>query len=250
MSDSRPADDLTTAIANLRRDYDDKIATLLQRVSRRPVGTIEPTLRSTAPPFTVLLNGGTYFRADVPDLWAWANDVGAVTGGLFGVGDGSTTFTVPSFRGRVPIGVGTLSGFTYALGDTGGEAEHVLSIAELASHGHDSATTAGGGHSHGGATGDDGAHTHSGTAASGGGHSGHTNVTDSTLDGTGTLVTVRQGNVTLGDHTHSLSIGSDPGHWHAIDAEAHHTHGINAQGSNEAHENRPPYIAINWCIYY
>ena len=55
----------------------------------------------------------------------------------FGVGDGSTTFNTPDFRGRVSIGKGTGSGLTArVLGITGGEETHALSIAELASHVH------------------------------------------------------------------------------------------------------------------
>lgn len=50
----------------------------------------------------------------------------------FGVGDGSSTFNLPNMQDKVPLGK---SG-TKALGSTGGEAEHTLSIAELASHAH------------------------------------------------------------------------------------------------------------------
>lgn len=68
-----------------------------------------------------------------------------VIGTLFGAGDGSTTFTLPDFRGRMPIGAGTgtAAGATaQTLGSqpttgAGGEQTHTLSVAEMPSHEHD-----------------------------------------------------------------------------------------------------------------
>jgi microcystin-dependent protein len=57
-----------------------------------------------------------------------------------GAGDGSTTFNLPDFRGRSPIGAGTAVGAAgataHALGDRGGEEKHLLTVAELAVHRH------------------------------------------------------------------------------------------------------------------
>jgi microcystin-dependent protein len=57
-----------------------------------------------------------------------------------GAGDGSTTFNLPDFRGRSPIGAGTAVGAAgataHALGSIGGEESHVLSVAELPPHSH------------------------------------------------------------------------------------------------------------------
>jgi microcystin-dependent protein len=61
----------------------------------------------------------------------------ALLGTTYGAGDGSTTFTLPDTRGRVPVGQGTGTGLTArALGASGGEETHVLITAELASHNH------------------------------------------------------------------------------------------------------------------
>jgi microcystin-dependent protein len=61
----------------------------------------------------------------------------AAIGGIYGAGDGSTTFNVPDMRGRVPVGVGQGAGLTNrTLNSTGGEETHVLSVAELAAHAH------------------------------------------------------------------------------------------------------------------
>jgi microcystin-dependent protein len=58
-------------------------------------------------------------------------------GTIFGAGDGSTTFNVPDMRGRSPLGAGTGTGLSpRALGNTGGEEAHQLTVAELASHSH------------------------------------------------------------------------------------------------------------------
>lgn len=69
----------------------------------------------------------------------------------YGLGDGSTTFTLPDFRGRVLAGLDTTGGTAASrltnpattaggvygnLGSSGGEQAHTLIITELASHNH------------------------------------------------------------------------------------------------------------------
>ena len=61
----------------------------------------------------------------------------AVIGTTFGAGDGTTTFNIPDFSSRSPIGAGQGSGLSlYAVGDEVGEENHVLTEAELATHTH------------------------------------------------------------------------------------------------------------------
>ncbi len=55
---------------------------------------------------------------------------------LFGAGDGSTTFNVPDFRGRVPVGYnGSDSNFN-AVGKKVGSSTHTLSLNEMPVHSH------------------------------------------------------------------------------------------------------------------
>jgi microcystin-dependent protein len=75
----------------------------------------------------LLCDGSAVSRVTYSALWA-------VIGGTYGAGDGSTTFNLPDLRGRVPVhpdaGAGRLTA-NNAIGNSGGEAAHLLTIAEL-----------------------------------------------------------------------------------------------------------------------
>jgi microcystin-dependent protein len=64
----------------------------------------------TAPTKWLLCYGQTLLRADYPDLWTFIS--AEITGGntLFTNGNGSTTFTMPDMRGRVPAGKDNMGG--------------------------------------------------------------------------------------------------------------------------------------------
>ena len=93
-------------------------------------------------------------------------------GTTYGAGDGSTTFNLPDFQGRIPIGKSS----KYALGSKGGSTDTTLATANLPAHTHTaiakgtvSSTFTGSS----AATASGGAHTHtfSGTTSSNGNHS-------------------------------------------------------------------------------
>jgi hypothetical protein len=178
--------------------------------------------------------------------------------------------SLPDMRGRAPFGLDTmgnslanrLSGVTFAtgsssaLGSTGGEALHVLTIAELASHNHTGTTDAAGGHTPAGTLDTQGAHTHTGTSDAGTAHHHAYTVPQPALLNIGsTPATVNVGATTTntGDesaHTHTFTTASNGAHTHTFTgtAVAAHTHTYtgNSTGSGTAHNTMPPFILGTW----
>ena len=70
---------------------------------------------ATAPSGFLLCNGALVSRSTYAALFA-------IVGVLFGAGDGSTTFTLPDYRDRMPVGAGT----TYAAAVTGGSKDAIV----------------------------------------------------------------------------------------------------------------------------
>ena len=157
MADDRPVGDVVDELGALKKLVDDMRTTLTARTSRRPTGDIEPTIRTTAKPDTLILDGSTPLRADYPVLWQWVQDQSLVVTGLFTVGNGTTTFGLPDFRGRVLRGKGAAE----AIGALTGSDSLTLSTAQLPSHTH----TAGGAGNHGHSFSTDAAGSHGGHVA-------------------------------------------------------------------------------------
>jgi len=106
-----------------------------------PPGTIQMYAGSTAPPGWLLCNTNTAIsRTTYAALFA-------AIGTTYGVGDGSTTFNLPNFNDRFPIGSGTK-----ALGATGGGSTKTIGATNLPNHTHSvgtlGATTTGSTHQH------------------------------------------------------------------------------------------------------
>jgi microcystin-dependent protein len=101
------------------------------------VGEIKMFAGSQVPAGWFFCDGSTVSRTTYAGLFR-------VIGTTFGAGDGSTTFTLPDFRGRSPVGpgTGTASGATAkTLGSqpttgNGGEETHTMTQAELVAHTH------------------------------------------------------------------------------------------------------------------
>ena len=70
-----------------------------------PIGTPCAFAGSVVPDTFLLCDGSAVSRATYSDLFS-------AIGITWGAGDGSTTFNVPDFRGRVLVGAGTGSGLT------------------------------------------------------------------------------------------------------------------------------------------
>lgn len=93
-----------------------------------PIGTVVPFASNTVPVGWRLCDGTAVSRTLFSDLFT-------SLGTSFGVGDGSTTFNLPDFRGKVPVGK-TTGGTFPTLGGTGGAETHTLSTGQLPAHTH------------------------------------------------------------------------------------------------------------------
>ena len=93
--------------------------------SANRIGVVQQFAGSTAPSGWLMCNGQAVSRTEYSQLFS-------VIGTTYGAGDGSGTFNVPDMRGRVGVGASP----SYALGSTGGEATHTLTINEMPSHNH------------------------------------------------------------------------------------------------------------------
>lgn len=95
-----------------------------------PTGAVVAFAGASAPDGWLICDGSAVSRSTYDALFA-------VIGTAYGVGDGSTTFTLPDMRGRTVIGAGTGTGLTMrSLGAKVGAETHTLSMAEMPSHSH------------------------------------------------------------------------------------------------------------------
>ncbi len=105
-----------------------------------PIGTEFPSQASPGAKF-LELNGQTLTRASYSEHFAWANGAGIVQaeGGKaaaqYGDGDGSTTYSLPDYRGTVLVGKAAAGTFS-TLGAVGGAETHTLVTGEIPSHNH------------------------------------------------------------------------------------------------------------------
>lgn len=87
----------------------------------------------------LLCDGRQVNRATYQKIWDQFRALGGGVNSPFGNGDGVSTFNLPDIRGRVAImpdgAAGRLSA-NDALGNSGGEEKHPLTIAEMPSHKH------------------------------------------------------------------------------------------------------------------
>lgn len=132
--------------------------------------------------------------------------------GTFYGGDGVTIFNLPDLRGTVPIGVGNSGTDSYSLGQRGGEEQHALTIEEMPAHGHSlSANTT--------------------TAPA----------TNSSVPVAGNSLGQSTGTNSDGD-SYAVEIYSD-----TLDKPVTAAMVV-ANGSNQPHENRQPFLTVTACI--
>lgn len=225
MADDRPADTATDQLATLQSAFDDFRSTLLARVARCPTGDIEPTIRTTAKPDTLLMQGQAVNRADYPVLWQWVQDQSLVTTGLFTSGNGTTTFGLPDFRGRVVRGVAA----SEAVGLLSGADTKAIATTNLPGHTH--------------SIGDDGQHQHNFLTAQDGDHGGHfpgTSFTAAAGADYGLSAWNSSGN-NSGTHNHSGTT--------AYNSQHNHGTATGSTGSGTAFDVRQASINVNWLIW-
>ncbi len=96
------------------------------------VADLKATAASTAPEGWLICDGSAISRTTFPALFT-------AIGTDYGVGNGSTTFNIPDGVGRVLVGAGTgtaSAATAHARGDESGDETHVITLAEMANHGH------------------------------------------------------------------------------------------------------------------
>jgi len=223
MGDTRAVGDPAEEVGQLSAKLKDLEATLLARLARRPTGDVEPTLRTTAKPNTLILNGAAVSRTTYAALWAWVQEQGLVTAGVFGNGDGSTTFTLPDLRGRVLRGL-PASGET--IGQKTGADSITLTQAQLPSHSHTISSV--GNHQHQRS----GGNFYTNTA---GQHNGH-NYSGTIPTGSG----LPYGTEPDGLHNHTVAPGDQAGG---------HSHTAGNTGSGDDIDNRQASYNVNWLIW-
>lgn len=194
-----------------------------------PSGSIQGFAGATVPSGWLACDGSAVSRATYANLWT-------ALGSTWGAGDGSTTFNLPDFRGKVVVGAG--AGFSLAA--VGGEASHVLTVAEtpaLAVSGTSSIT---------GTTDAGTPHTHTVTDP------GHAHTLPIGYTGAGTAGAVSGGSPTgsFNENTSSvetgITIASESSHTHTFTGSASLSGTTN--GSSGAHNNMQPYAVANVII--
>jgi len=156
---------------------------------------------ATAPSGFLLCNGAAVSRTTYAALFA-------IVGTIFGAGDGSTTFLLPNYTDRMPIGAGSL----YVANSLGGSKDAVV-----VSHTHTATVSTIGDHDHA---------TSANGNTNGYAYGGDTyNVARGTIDG-GPYTGMRTG--AGGTHTHTVTNASE--------------------GSSGTNANLPPYLGIFFII--
>lgn len=179
-----------------------------------PTGVIHMWPTGTAPTGFLLCDGTAVSRTTYNPLYV-------LIGTTFGSGNGSSTFNLPNYVNRFPIGAGT----TAALGAVGGTADAIV-----VAHTHTFSGTSDAG----------GAHTHTITDP------GHVHPISYRADLAGATggynIAGGGGSVNTGASTTGITINTSTTHTHTYSGTTA------SSGSSGAGANLPPYLGINFII--
>lgn len=180
-----------------------QLTTAIAAVNSVITGAIQMWPIAAAPTGYLLCTGSAVSRTTYAALFA-------VIGTTFGSGDGSTTFNLPNYADRFPIGVGTIAA---SIGATGGSKDAIVV-----------------------------SHNHTATSSSSVSDPGHTHTTTSTYeiynsDGSPSL-TGGDGNSSGSNAINASSTG--------ISVSTSTT--VASTGSSGTNANLPPYLGINFII--
>ena len=183
-----------------------------------PAGVVNLYAGQTPPPGWLICDGSNLSATSYPDLYT------AIRYTYGGAGD---TFTLPNLQNRVPVGVDP--GNT-SIGQSGGEATHAVTQAELPGHSHTIA------HSHSASTGATGNHQH----PDGGIHS---SVFKHDAGGVGNDWQVL-------NPAHSHSTGFTGNHSHSVSVGGSNTSNSGTTGSSTPMSIMQPYVVMYYMIRY
>lgn len=228
-----------------------------------PVGSIVQYVGASEPTNWKICNGQTLTIASYPDLYALLTTGGTVF--PWGANPSGSTFVVPNFSGRVPVGKSADTEFD-VLGETGGAKTVVLTEANLASHNHtqnshnhtqDAHNHTQNSHNHTqdshGHTIDNHTHTNQGTFLGTTAAHAHNNTTDYVAAGTNgasttpTIASISTTSLGANQATATNQANTATNIANTATNQAV-TATNNATGSGTAHNNLQPYITVNYII--
>lgn len=109
----------------------------LKTADTLPIGAVIAYSGSNEPSGWLICDGRAISRTSYSSLFN-------VIGTTYGAGDGSTTFNLPDYRDRVPVGLDSNDSDFNTLGKTGGEKKHTLTVNEMPAHKHELTIEGGG----------------------------------------------------------------------------------------------------------